>query len=226
MGLGATYRRHERRGSLLPRRGSRGLADARAAAIHAPRIGAQQPAGPALASLSRFHPHHDRRGARRRRRGRRHVRVVGLSRCRAGRKSAQPRTAAPRFVGGARAIQHRPMARPVLRRAPAPAGVVRSLRRDAAHCVSRIRRADRHAAVERPHSRGAAIGRTTGSMGTPMAIWRKGNSSSRRVRPSTDAPSTSARIYLSMSTRKGFSTGRSSIKVGAFTAGLSCAISA
>ena len=60
MELGATYRLERPPRALRVRRGPRRVADAGADAVHAPRIGAQQPAGAARASQPRLDAHHAR----------------------------------------------------------------------------------------------------------------------------------------------------------------------
>ena len=89
MGLGATYRIERPRRRLRLRRRSRRLADARADAVHAPRIGARQPAGAADPSRPGLHAHHDGRAARRRRNRPDDVRGLGVSR-RGARPGRQP----------------------------------------------------------------------------------------------------------------------------------------
>ena len=102
MGLGATYRIDRGRVTYVFGADLVGSPALGPTAVHAPRIGAQQPAGAAHASLPRLDAHHPGCAPRRRRDRPDHVRGLGVSRRRAGRKPAEHRAAA-RSIPGRRA---------------------------------------------------------------------------------------------------------------------------
>ena len=195
MGLGATYRIERAARGLRLRRRSRRLADARADAVHAPRVGARQPAGAAHPSRHGLHAHHAGRAARRRRNRPDDVRGLGVSRrgARSGRQPLQHRDAGARFVGGARRLASRAVAGAVLRRAPAQARVVRAVRarRGSPRRSASTARSPRVRSP--PRSRGAIIGRTTASTITPTAICSSGICARPIARRSTDASEVSAK---------------------------------
>ena len=189
MGLGATYRIERAERGVRLRRGSRRLADARADAVHAPRVGARQPSGAADPSRPGLHAYHPWRAARRRRTRTDDLRGLGVSRRRArsGRQPLQHREAGAELVGGARRLASRAVAGAILRRTPAQPRMVRAVRSDADHRIGRIRRRGRLAAARRHARLGTSSARTTASTITRTAICSNGISARPAGRACTAA---------------------------------------